>query len=362
MRPTWAEISLDSIRSNFNEVKEIIGKTVSILAVVKADAYGHGAVEVSKALIESGAAMLGVATLGEALELRENGIDSKIILLGGIQPDEAEDVVKNNLTPACYLTQTVEALSYQASRFNKEISFHLKIDTGMTRLGIRNHEVELFLNSLSSYKNLVLEGVFTHLSCANDEDNSYTNFQLNEFIDSLHKLEKLKFIKKYVHVANSAALQKFPESHYNLVRPGIMLYGSGNLINLDIRPVMKLKTKVVQIKRVPENTHVSYGGTFVTKRDSVLAVLPIGYADGYLRKLSNRAKVSVNGELAPVVGAVCMDLITIDITEISNVGVGDEVVLFGDSNVGVEDVSLWAETIPYEIMSIIGKRIPRIYY
>lgn len=361
MRPTWAEINIDAVVSNFNEIKKIVGKTVSVLAVVKADAYGHGAVEISKNLVDCGADMLGVATIEEALELRESGIKQKIVLLSGIQPDEASEVIKHDLTPTCYLVETLEALSKHASEHNKIINYHLKIDTGMTRLGIRNGELESFFNSLKKYGNLNLEGVFTHLSCAGETEKSYTEYQLENFKETLFALSDLNYSHRYVHVANSAALQLFPCSHYNLVRPGILLYGSGNITGIDIRSVMKLKTKVVQIKKVPENTHVSYGGTFVTKRNSVLAVLPIGYADGYLRKLSNRAKVSVNGMLCPVVGAVCMDLVIIDVTDVPDVQTGTEVVLFGDELVSIEDVSEWAETIPYEIMSLIGKRIPRIY-
>lgn len=361
MRPTWAEINLKSLRSNFNKVKEIVGNLVSIMAIVKADAYGHGAVKVSQDLLECGAKMLGVATLEEALQLREAGIKEKIVLLSGIQPDEASEVVKNDLTPTCYLTQTLKVLSDYAIKYNKKIDYHLKIDTGMARLGITSCEVSSFLDTVIGYKNLNLEGVLTHLSCAEEDERTYTDNQLDGFNKVVASVNKSGLRPKYFHVANSAALQRFPKSHYNLVRPGIMLYGSGSLNDIDLKEVMKLKTKIVQIKKVQKNTPVSYGGTFITKRDSTLAVLPIGYADGYLRKLSNRAKVSINGSLAPVVGAVCMDLIIIDITEINGVNVGDEVVLFGDSNISVNEVSGWAETIPYEIMSIIGKRIPRIY-
>lgn len=361
MRPTWAEIDTEAVVSNLNEIKKIIGPDVSVLAVVKADAYGHGAVEISKTLVEAGADMLGVATVEEAMELRESGIDGKIVLLSGIQTEEAVEVVKHDLTPTCYLVETLEAISDEARKQGKQIKYHLKVDTGMTRLGIRNGELSSFFSSLGSYKNLKLEGVFTHLSCANEPDNSYTEYQLQNFGQTISQLSALNYSCRYKHVANSSAIQLFPASHYNLVRPGILLYGAGNLTGIDIKTVMKLKTRVVQIKNVPGDTPVSYGGTYVTRENSVLAVLPIGYADGYLRRLSNRARVSVNGTLCPVVGAVCMDLIIIDVTNVPGVRTGTEVVLFGDDLVTVEDVSGWAETIPYEIMSIIGKRVPRIY-
>ena len=361
MRPTWAEIDTEAVVSNFNQIKNTVGPDVSILAVVKADAYGHGAVEISKTLVGAGADMLGVATVEEAMELRESGIDGKIVLLSGIQKDEAFEVVKHDLTPTCYLVETLEAISNEAVKQGKQINYHLKVDTGMTRLGIRNGELCSFFSALGSYRNLNLEGVFTHLSCADEIDNTYTEYQLHNFGKTISELAELKYSCRYKHVANSSAIQLFPASHYNLVRPGILLYGSGNLTGMDIKTVMRLKTRIVQIKKVPGNTPVSYGGTYVTNDSSVLAVLPIGYADGYLRKLSNRARVSVNGTLCPVVGAVCMDLILIDVTGVPGVQTGTEVVLFGDDLVTIEKVSEWAETIPYEIMSIIGKRVPRIY-
>ena len=360
MRPTWAEISLDSLESNFNEIKKLIGKNVEVLAVVKADAYGHGSVSVSNRLLKCGADMLGVATVEEALELRENGITSKIVLLGGIQPDEAETVIKYELTPTGFLPKTFESLSKYAEKNGKKVSCHLKIDTGMTRLGVMYDDVKKFVNSID-FSLINFEGVFTHLACANERDDKFTKMQIDRFNSVLETLKSMDIACKYIHSANSAAVQIYPESHFNLVRPGIMIYGSGSVQTVDLKSVMKLKTKIIQIKEVDSGTAISYGGTFVTNRKSTIAVLPIGYADGYSRKLSNKAKVSVNGKLAPVVGRVCMDLTMVDITDIDNLSVGDEVTLFGDALVSIEDISEWAETIPYEIMTLIGKRIPRIY-
>ena len=358
MRPTYVEIDLSSIKTNLEQTKKLISPDVSILAVVKADAYGHGAVKVSETLISSGIEMLGVATVEEALELREAGIDSKIYLLGGIQNYEIENVAKYDLVPTVYLVDTLDSMSSYAEKHNIILKFHLKIDTGMTRLGVSEYEIKKFLNALSKFKNLVMEGVFTHLASA-DFDDEYTNYQIDSFNNLISIIKSFGHTPTYLHLANSAAIQRFPRSHKNLVRPGIMLYGTGSFNGTPLSPTMRLKTKIIQLKTVPENTHVSYGGTFVTKKPSTLAILPIGYADGYLRILSNRAFVSVKGHKAPVVGTVCMDFIVIDVTDISNLKVGDEVVLFGDVIISVDDVAMWADTIPYEVMTIIGKRVER---
>lgn len=360
MRPTWAEIDLDSIELNFNYVKELVADGVGILAIVKADAYGHGSVSVSNRLLNCGAGMLGVATVEEALELREDGITSKIVLLGGIRPDEVEAVVKYDLTPACFQKETFDAISEYPLKDGKKINCHLKVDTGMTRLGVNFDDVDSLLSGIDLEK-INLEGVFTHLSCANERDDEYTNKQLDNFSSALESLRKLNIDCNYIHSANSAAVQIYPDAHFNLVRPGIMIYGSGSVKTVDLKPVMKLKTNIIQIKEVDPGIPVSYGATYVTDKLSTIAVLPIGYADGYPRKLSNRAMVSVNGKLAPVVGTVCMDLTMIDITGLGDIRLGDEVTMFGDDLVSIEDVSEWAETIPYEIMTLIGKRVPRIY-
>lgn len=361
MRPTWAEINLDSLESNFLQVKGIIGNDVGVVSIVKADAYGHGAVAVGKVLIESGSQILGVATVEEALELRESWIRAPIILLGGIQPEEAESAIKNDLTPSLFSFASAKAVNKYAEKMGRVVRYHLKVDTGMNRLGVDSGEICDFLNQLSSFKNLEMEGVFTHFANAEGESRDSTLNQISIFKAILSLINQAGFYPKYIHSANSAAIQRFRNSHMNLVRPGIMLYGSGRIGNCDLKPVMNLKTKIIQIKRIPSGTPVSYGGTFVSMRPTIIATLPIGYADGYMRGLSNRAKVSIKGTTAPVIGTVCMDLIMIDVTEVSEVAVGDEVVLFGDDGVSVEDVARWADTIPYEILSTIGKRVRRVY-
>ena len=361
MRPTWAEIDLDALRHNFMLVKELVGPSVSVLSVVKADGYGHGAVEVSKTLVEAGTEMLGVATVEEAMELRDYGIDVPIMLLGGIRPEEASLAVSNNMLPCLFSIDVARALDKAASSNGTSASYHLKIDTGMTRLGVRPEGLDRFLNDLSEFKNIRMDGVLTHLASAFADSTEYTEKQLSAFIENSKKVRERGHSPRYVHSANSVSIKRFPHSHMDLVRPGIMLYTPGGGEGLPLHPVMKLKSRIIQLSSVPKGTPVSYGGTHITSRESLIATLPIGYADGYLRKLSNRAQVSVKGQKAPVVGAVCMDLTMIDVTDVPGVGVGDEVTLFGDALVSVSQVASWAETISYEILSITGKRVQRIY-
>lgn len=361
MRPTWAEIDLDSLIHNFSVVKDLLGEGVGVLSVVKADAYGHGAVEVGGALVEAGTEMLGVATVEEAAELRDYGIDVPILLLGGMRPDEAPLAAEYSLTPCLFSLDVAKSLEAESVKAGKKLPYHLKIDTGMARLGVRPEESGTFLSALSEYKNIVMEGALTHLAHAFSESPDETRAQLLEFSGIVRRLREKGFTPRYVHAANSAAIQRYPEAHMDLVRPGIMLYGSDGTSGLPLKPVMKLKSVVIQVRSVPAGTPVSYGGTFITKRPSVIATLPIGYADGYMRRLSNRAKVSIRGALAPVAGTVCMDLVMIDVTDVPGVSQGDEVVLFGDSLVSVDDVARWAETISYEVLSNTGKRVPRRY-
>src|SRR3970040_1445231 len=349
MRPTWAEIDINSLKSNFLQVKRIVCKDVGVISVVKADAYGHGSVSVSKALIDSGSNLLGVATVEEALELRDSGIDAPILLLGGIQPDEVEAMVKNNLIPSLFSLASAHAINTYAEKIGKKVRYHLKVDTGMSRLGVCVGEICDFLENLLNFRNADLNSSEPTLE------------QISVFNVMLSLINQAGLNPQYIHSANSAAIQRFPESHMNLVRPGIMLYGAGRMGDFELKPVMKLKTRITQLKRITAGTPVSYGGTLIASRPSIIATLLIGYADGYMRRLSNRARVSIRGFTAPVVGTVCMDMTMVDSTEVPGVMAGDEVVLFGDEMVSAEDVARWADTIPYEIFSITGKRVPRVY-
>jgi alanine racemase len=362
MRPTWAEIDINSLKSNFLHVKKLIGSDTGIMSIVKADAYGHGAIAVSKALFElCRSQMFGVATVDEGLELRGSGIKAPILILAGINPNEAKTVVKSSLTPTIYSVRIASSLNRYASKLGVQVGYHLKIDTGMTRLGARIEELPAFMDEVLRLKSLKMEGLFSHFANADMGLTDYTMKQIRIFRDIHSIINRAGVFPKYLHIANSSAIQRFPASHLNLVRPGIMLYGSGVNQKIKLRPVMKLKTRVIQIKQVPPGIPVSYGGTFITKRPTVVAILPIGYADGYMRILSNRARVSAKGFTAPVVGKVCMDFTIIDVTDVPGLKEDDEVVLFGDELVTVEDVARWAGTISYEILSTTGKRVPRVY-
>lgn len=361
MRPTVAEINLDNLRHNFSLAKKTAGCGVNFLAIIKADAYGHGAVSVARVLLEEGASMLGVATVDEALELRESGIGSPIVILGGVYPDEVKSVLTHDLTPAIFSVESAASLNSCAKREGKVARYHLKVDTGMNRLGVTYESLPGFLECLSGFSCLAMEGVFSHFANADCGDVAYTNWQLSVFKSAIVQIINNGFRPRYYHIANSAGLLAFPESHFNMVRPGIMLYGASSYNSSSLMPVMKLKTRVIEVKKLPVGSPVSYGGTFVTKRPTRVAILPVGYADGYMRALSNRAFVSIRGKRAPVVGSVCMDLTIIDITDIEDAGIGDEVILFGDEVVGVCDVAQWGGTIPYELLSITGKRVPRVY-
>lgn len=361
MRPTWAEINLDSLIHNFNVVKALLEPGVAVLSVVKADAYGHGAVEVAGALAEAGTDMFGVATVEEAVELRDYGVELPILLLGGMRPEEAWVTVEHELTPTIYSLETARALDYESVRAGKRTPYHLKIDTGMARLGVDPPDAGEFAAALAGLTNIYMEGLFTHLASAFLETPETTDRQLALFAGAVAAVREKGFAPRYVHSANSVATVRFPASHMDLVRPGIILYGAGVEGVPGLKPVMKLKTRIIQTKKVPKGTRVSYGGTYVAEKPSVIATLPIGYADGYARSLSNRAKVSIRGGLAPVAGTICMDLTMIDVTDIPGASVGDEVVLFGDGNVSADAAARWADTISYEILSTTGKRIPRRY-
>ncbi len=360
MRPTCAEINLKALSQNFLRTTELVGEKVKIMAIVKADGYGHGAVKVSQTLQEQECHMFGVATVDEGLELRNSGINTPIIILSGICSDEIEIVVKNKLTPVVFSLDLLKQLDEYGHHNNIQIKYHLKIDTGMNRLGLQSEKINEYLSDLLSLNNVIMEGVFTHLSSA-DCDEAYTINQILIFRQICDELNKKGIKPIYYHSANSAALQRFKDSHFNLVRPGIMVYGASAADDIYLHPVMKLKSKIVQIKELPKGARVSYGGTFITERVTKIAVLPIGYADGYSRHLSNKGVVSVNNFKAPVIGRVCMDLTIIDITNIKDIKVGDEVVLFGDENISVDYIASLADTISYELLSIVGKRVRRVY-
>jgi len=366
-RPTVAEIDLDSLDYNYSQIRRRLPKGVKMLAVVKADAYGHGAGPISKRLEKLGVEFLGVATAEEGVELRKWGVKSPILILGGIYGKEVELIFRYHLTPVVFREDSLKLLSKEALRRKKKVAIHLKIDTGMGRLGVPMDRWSPFLSELIHLPKIEVEGILSHFSMA-DEDESYTQQQWNDFEKAVNLAKEMGVSFKYLHMANSATITLFPNYSGNLVRPGIMLYGSypspGFQRFIQLKPVMTLKTNIHFLKWVPPGTKISYGGTFVTRRPSLIATLPIGYADGYSRRLSNRGEVLIRGKRAPVVGKVCMDFIMVDVTDIPHVSLGDEVVLMGvqgKERITVEEIADKVNSISYEIFCLIGKRVPRLY-
>ncbi|MFQ5449079.1 MAG: alanine racemase [Nitrospinaceae bacterium] len=377
-RATYAEIDLKAFRENLRGVRAIIGPQVKIMAVVKADGYGHGAVHCARAALEAGADSLGVAILEEGIELRENNIRAPILLLCGIFPDEIEDFLQYDLATTLYGLPLAKALAQQAKQKNQTVAVHLKTETGMGRLGIPHEELLCFVKQIQEYKNLRIEAVATHFSSADEEEPDYTLMQLSRFNQALNELRMEGVPLPLVHSANTSALIRFPQSRFNMVRPGILLYGAlpspglqTDLISAktstwdgDFQPVMHWKSKILQINEVPKGCALSYGGRFVTKENSRIAVLPVGYADGLNRRLSNKMKVLVRGTPVPQVGTICMDLCLADVTGVPEAEVGDEVVLFGRQGkavITVDEMAQWADTLSYEILCNVGKRVPRVY-
>lgn len=367
-RPTVAEISVAALRRNLREVRAVIGPAVDILAVVKADGYGHGAVAAARVFVGEGAAALGVATVEEGAQLRAAGLRVPILLLGGCFPGQEDDVLAYDLTPAVWDLGTARALGARAAAENRRLLVHLKVDTGMSRLGVLPTEVTAVGLAMAALPGIDVEGVFSHLACAEDMSSPTVAEQVRLFATVLEDLTAVGVCPLRQHLANSAAVMTLPAAHHSMVRPGIMLYGVAPDPALESRagidPAMRFRTAVLQAKRVPAGTAVSYGQTFRTSRPSMLATVPVGYADGYPRILSNRAHVLVHGRRAPVVGRVCMDLTVVDVTEIDGVHTGDEVVLWGrqgDAEITCGEVAAWADTIPYELLTRVGARVPRLY-
>jgi len=367
----WAEVNLDNIAHNVREVRRITNKHAEVMAVVKADAYGHGALQTAKTLLENGATSLAVSMLDEAIQLRQNGIDAPILVLSYTDPVRAEEIIRNDVTQTVFSHDLAEALSNAAVRLGRNVKVHVKIDTGMTRVGFMpGYSAVKNVMQISRLPRIIVEGLFTHFASADEADKTYTYMQFERFMSICSELERIGIFIPVKHVANSAAIIQFPEMHLDMVRAGIILYGmypSKEVCRDDIllKPAMTLKANVILVKEVEKGTCISYGRTFVTKRKSKIATIPIGYADGYSRILSGKVNVLINGESAPVVGRICMDQCMIDVTDMkSDVKVGDEVVLIGrqgEKRIDIEQIASAMNTINYEAVCIIGKRIPRVY-
>lgn len=368
-RPTICEINLSALRWNLRQVKAKIGSAVKVLSMVKANAYGHGAPKVAAALAEEGSDAFGVATVEEARELRRSGIRHPILVVGGVYPAQLAQVVEHQLTAAAHDLQTAKRFNQAAQDLGVALDIHIKIDTGMGRLGFLPSDQESWLPALKKLQALRIIGVFSHLCQAESVHGEYTQQQLRLFEEVLVRLREAGFAPALVHLANSAATITLPQAYFDMVRPGIMLYGaypsSEMASEIELKPVLSWKTRILQLKKVPAGTSISYGQSFVTRRPSLIATLPVGYADGYGRLLSNRGATLVRGKRAPVVGRICMDLAMIDVTDIPGVRSGDEVVLLGrqrGAEITAEEMAGWAETISYEIFTSISSRVPRIYH
>lgn len=366
-RPTHIEIDLDALRHNFQQIlRQAAGR--QILAVVKADAYGHGAAHVAPALQRAGADRFGVAIVEEGIELRQAGIERPILVLGGIYPGQEDDLLQHRLTPALFDLEAARRLSDRARAAGQICPWHLKIDTGMGRIGFRSEELPALLPEFARLSGLRLEGVISHLALADEPEHPFTDDQLQLLRKALAQIRSAGFTPSLIHTANSAALFSRDIPECNLVRPGIALYGalpSASFAGrLDLQPVMSFRTRVAQVKSVPAGTGVSYGHRFRADRPTVLAAIPVGYADGYNRHLSNKGEVLVRGRRAKVAGTVCMDWTLLDITDIPGVTVGDQVTLLGRDNGNTITAEEWAErvgSISYEVFCQVSKRVPRVY-
>ncbi|MDN5347109.1 MAG: alanine racemase [Clostridia bacterium] len=370
VRPVWAEIDLQAIKHNVGELKRILSCGTDLMAVVKANAYGHGAVPAARAALAGGATWLGVATLAEAVELRQSGLTAPILILGYTPPEDADEVIARDLDQAVFTLEQAQTLAAAAAAQGKRARLHLKVDTGMGRLGVfpdaRGLEVA---RAIAGLPQVQLRGLFTHFATADAGDKTFAREQFRLFREFNRSLLAAGLRIPWLHVSNSAALIDMPETHLNLVRPGIAIYGHypspqvrQDLVNL--KPAMSFKARIVYIKEVPPGSSISYGRTFYTTRLSRIATLPLGYADGYSRLLSNKAAVLVRGRRAPVVGRICMDYCMIDVTDIPGVEIGDEAVLFGHQDgacLTLEEVAAWLGTITYEVLCMVGNRVPRRY-
>ncbi len=369
IRPIWLEINLDAIAHNVKKIRQIVGKNTQIIAVVKANAYGHGAIEVSETLLENGVTMLGVGVTEEGIVLREAGIKAPILICGLTTNEQLESLVMYNLTATVCDLKAAKILSTIASKKKKKARIHIKIDTGMGRLGIPSKDTLNFVKKISLMENIEIEGIFTHFAATNEEDGNYTRKQFEKYKKALLELERGGINIPLKHVANSTAILNSYRFHLNAVRPGMILYGlfpsprTKQIVQL--RPAVEFKTKIIFLKEVSAGKSIGYGGTYTTTKPTRIATLPLGYADGYSWLLSNKGEVLVKGERAPIIGRICMDLCMIDVTHIEGVQIGDEVVLWGKQGsemISAEEVAQKIGSIVYEVICMVDKeRVPKVF-
>ncbi len=367
----WAEIDIDAAAKNIQNVRAITNKNAQIMATVKADAYGHGFLEMSKIFLENGADRLAVATLDEAIQLRREGIDVPIMILGASDSDDAKDIINYDIISTVFDYEFAKVLSDVAVKLKKQAKIHIKLDTGMTRIGFvvteDNAAVVNEILNVASLPNIYTEGIFSHLSTSDEANSDYTKMQFERFMNIVDELKTKGLNIPIKHICNSAAIMMYPEMHLDMVRPGIILYGlypsdEVNKAKLPLKRVMTLKSHITMIKEVEAGRGVSYGKEYITDHTTRIATVSIGYADGYIRKYAENGTVLLeSGEIAPIIGRICMDQCMIDVTNVHNIHKGDEVILFGNESITTDVVAKKLGTINYEITCMVSKRIPRVY-
>jgi alanine racemase len=365
---TWAEIDLDAIAYNARELKQLVGEKTELMAVVKANAYGHGAVPVAEAALGNGASRLAVHRTLEGVQLRQAGITAPVLIMGYTLPAQAGTIVRWDLTPTVNTLEQAQALSAAALHQEKVLPIHVKVDTGLGRFGLLTDEVAGFVQAISKLPGLILEGIYTHFALADASDKAYTLQQFGIYLGVVKRLEEVGFAIPIKHVAGSAAALDLPEMHLDMVRCGITLYGlrPSNEVEptIPLHPAMFLKSRVARVRTLPAGSCISYGCTYTTSEPTRVALVPVGYGDGYHRLISNRGQVLIRGQRAPIVGRVCMDQFVVKVSHIPNVQQDDEVVILGrqgDDEISAEEVATWAKTINYEVTTSILPRVTRVY-
>ncbi|HOX40483.1 MAG TPA: alanine racemase [Candidatus Brocadiia bacterium] len=367
-RPTRAEIDLGALRHNYRQIRTLLPRNVRIMPAIKADAYEHGAVRCARALADVGADAFGVAIVEEGIQLRETGVNVPILIFSAMLVEQLPLALRFGLMPTVSDAGFAEEVARAAARRGCPAAIHVKVDTGMGRVGILHQEAVEVISRIADVDGIVLEGIYTHFATADEADKTFTREQMRIFDGILLRLKERGITFRYRHAANSGALLDVPAAYYDMARPGILLYGlypsPEATRRLMLRQVMTIKTNITLLKRFPKGYGISYGRTYTTPGERLIATLPIGYEDGFFRVYSNQAEVLVRGQRAPVVGRVCMDQTLVDVTDAPGVQVGDEVVIYGgqgDEFISIEDAAQLAGTIPYEVVTLVGKRVPRIY-
>lgn len=367
MRPTFAEIDLSAIAHNVNAVKKRV-HPAQVMAVVKADAYGHGVIPVARTAIANGASYLGVALIEEGIELRNNGFEQPILIFGGTIESQLKDFMTFNVEATVYTRAIALAFSSLSKQYQTPVTIHVKVDTGMGRVGVPWQDAVDFIEYVTSLEGIELKGLYTHFATSDERDKSFANLQFERFQRVIAQLEAKNIHIPLKHAANSGAILDLPETYLDLVRPGVMMYGyypsDETTESIKLKPAMTFKSSVSYVKHVPAGTSVSYGRKFIAKQPTKIVTIPVGYADGYNRRLTNKGRVTIRGKQYPVVGRVCMDLILADIGDNDSIEVGDEVILFGRPEKNaftVYDICTLIDTIPYEVTCWVSRRVPRVY-